>query len=162
MFVRIDEPKEEETNSEQEREVVEESPEETEPPEETSEPEQTDILEEPEMIEDGLEEIEEEPEKTAPPTEKTETPIDPFSDSKHETKARMAFENYGEYICPYGIKYHWFSNPITEYEGDGIWYFKVRVTITNQYDAERDAVAEGRVDFNEETVSEFDILQSWD
>lgn len=147
MFVRIDEPKEEVT-SEQEQEVIEETPEETEPPEETLEQDKTDISEE--------------SEETVPPAEKPETPTDPFSNSRHETKARMAFENYGEYICPYGIKYHWFSNPITEYEGDGIWYFKVRVTITNQYDAERDAVAEGRVDFNEETVSEFDILQSWD
>lgn len=43
-----------------------------------------------------------------------------------------------------------------------MWYFKVGVTITNQFDAEREAVAEGRVSFIEEAVTEFELLDDWD
>lgn len=87
---------------------------------------------------------------------------DVYSDFKHEAQAKRAFEKYGELTYPHGIKYHWFGSQISEYEDNGIWYFKVEATITNAFNAKRNVVAEGRVDFKKETVSEFQILDSWD
>lgn len=154
MFVRIDEPKDEavseppaeetptETDalSEPPSESNAEKPPETTPPEETtSEPEPS-------------------PESSAEPAE----PKDDYSDSTHRSQAVQAFQNYGDYICPYGIEYHWFHQNISEYEGNGVWHFKVGVTITNQFDADREAVAEGRVSFIEEEVTEFEILDDWE
>lgn len=154
MFVRIDEPKDEavseptaeetptETDalSEPPSESNAEKPPETTPPEETtSEPESS-------------------PESSAEPAE----PKDDYSDSTHRSQAVQAFQNYGDYICPYGIEYHWFHQNISEYEGNGVWHFKVGVTITNQFDADREAVAEGRVSFIEEEVTEFEILDDWE
>lgn len=81
---------------------------------------------------------------------------DDYSDDKHETIARRAFENYGKYMYPYGIKYHWYTGGIKhEYEGDGIWCFEVEVTITNEYGAEKKSIAEGRVDLTKEAVIYF-------
>lgn len=156
MFVRIDEPENEpsepvtekpveetpepvEAPSEQFSEPPADTPKETTPPEETAEPAETDK-----------------------PQEESNTPKDDYSDSAHRSQAVQSFQNYGDYICPYGIEYHWFHQNVSEYEGNGIWHFKVGVTITNQYDATRDAVAEGRVSFIEEAVTEFELLDEWD
>ena len=150
MFVRIDEPKDEPVSEP----PAEQTPAETdtsngalsEPPEEKP-------------IETTLpEESTTEPEQ---PKESDE-PKDDYSDSTHRSQAVQAFQNYGDYICPYGIEYHWFHQNVSEYEGNGVWYFKVGVTITNQFDAEREAVAEGRVSFIEEAVTEFELLDDWD
>ena len=32
-----------------------------------------------------------------------------------------------------------------EYQGKGVWFFKVEVTVTNAFNAKRKTVAEGRV-----------------
>ena len=82
---------------------------------------------------------------------------DEYSSNKNETIARRAFENYGKYMYPYGIKYHWYTGSIREYEGNGVWYFEVEVTITNDSGAEKKSIAEGRVDFTKESVIEFNI-----
>ena len=103
-----------------------------------------------------------EPEPSAESSEEPAEAKDDYSDSTHRSQAVQAFQNYGDYICPYGIEYHWFHQNVSEYEGNGVWHFKVGVTITNQFDAEREAVAEGRVSFIEEEVTEFEILDDWD
>ena len=146
MFVRIDEPKEETSEPG------------TEPPEEqTSEP-----------SDPPSEAPSEKPADTTPPQEETTPPDvsepveDEYADSKHQTQAKRAFQNYGDYICPYGIEYHWFRNKVFEYEGNGVWYIKVEVTITEESNATRDAVAEGRVSFIEEAVTEFELLDDWE
>ena len=154
MFVRIDEPKDEavsEPTAEEtptETDALSEPPSESnaEKPPETTPPEETTSEPEPS------------PESSAEPAE----PKDDYSDSTHRSQAVQAFQNYGDYICPYGIEYHWFHQNISEYEGNGVWHFKVGVTITNQFDADREAVAEGRVSFIEEEVTEFEILDDWE
>lgn len=154
MFVRIDEPKDEavsEPTAEEtptETDAISEPPSESnaEKPPETTPPEETTSEPEPS------------PESSAEPAE----PKDDYSDSTHRSQAVQAFQNYGDYICPYGIEYHWFHQNISEYEGNGVWHFKVGVTITNQFDADREAVAEGRVSFIEEEVTEFEILDDWE
>lgn len=154
MFVRIDEPKDEAVS---------------EPPAEET-PTETDALSEPPSESNA-----EKPPETTPPDETTSEPEpsaessaepvepkDDYSDSTHRSQAVQAFQNYGDYICPYGIEYHWFHQNVSEYEGNGVWHFKVGVTITNQFDADREAVAEGRVSFIEEEVTEFEILDDWE
>lgn len=97
-------------------------------------------------------------ETTTSTSETTNDLTDAFSGSIYETTAKLAIQQHGEYLYPYGFDCHWSDSSIVEYEGKGIWYLKVNVTITDQYIAKKDAVAEGRVNFIEETVSEFDIL----
>lgn len=152
MFVRIDEPKEEpsepvtELPVEETPEAVETSSEQpVEPPSETS-------------ADTTPPEGNPEPVESTEPPEESDAPKDDYSDSAHRSQAVQAFQNYGDYICPYGIEYHWFHDNVSEYEGNGVWYFRVGVTITNQFDATREAVAEGRVSFIEEAVTEFELL----
>lgn len=60
--------------------------------------------------------------------------------------AKKAFEKYGQAIYKYGFKCHWGLDLIeAEDRDDGSIYYKVGVTITNQYNASYDAVAEGIV-----------------
>lgn len=93
------------------------------------------------------------------PTKEPESKEDEYSNAKSSAIAKRAFENMGNSLYPYGIKYHWMTGTIAyDYEGNGIWYLRVRVTITNQYGAERKAIAEGVVDFIEERVSDFRVI----
>lgn len=154
MFIRIDEPKDEPVSEPPAEETPTETDASSEPP---SEPK----VEEPTQTTPPDETTSE----TEPSTESSEEPAeakDDYSDSTHRSQAVQAFQNYGDYICPYGIEYHWFHQNISEYEGNGVWHFKVGVTITNQFDADREAVAEGRVSFIEEEVTEFEILDDWE
>lgn len=49
--------------------------------------------------------------------------------------------------CPYGVKIHSVDGWLAKTdEGNGIYFFKVKVTITNAFKAKYDAVAEGRID----------------
>ena len=154
MFVRIDEPKDEAVSEP----PAEETPTETDTSSESpSEPQ----VEEPTQT-TSPDETASEPEPSAESSEEPAEAKDDYSDSTHRSQAVQAFQNYGDYICPYGIEYHWFHQNVSEYEGNGVWHFKVGVTITNQFDAEREAVAEGRVSFIEEEVTEFEILDDWD
>lgn len=58
--------------------------------------------------------------------------------------ARQDFEAYGERAYPYGFKCHWIMDLVTsEPQGDGTYFFKVGVTITNEYGVERDTYAQG-------------------
>lgn len=151
MFVRIDAPPEETPEP-----VLEETETPIEEPELTVTPEPIDISEPTETPE---------PMPTAiPEPEPIETPEskDEYDDLRYETQARRAFENYGERVYQYGIEYHWYSGRISEYEGDGVWHLKVNVTITNAFGATTEAVAEGRIDFVKEAVTEFEILDDWD
>lgn len=153
MFVRIDEPKDEPSKSG--AEPPEEKPSDTSAEQPVENP--------PEKPVDTMP-SQEEPSSgdTSTPVEEPNEPKDDYSDSAHRSQAVQAFQNYGDYICPYGIEYHWFHQNISEYEGNGVWHFKVGVTITNQFDADREAVAEGRVSFIEEEVTEFEILDDWE
>lgn len=154
MFVRIDEPKDEAVSEP----PAEETPTETDTSSESpSEPQ----VEEPTQT-TSPDETASEPEPSAESSEEPAEAKDDYSDSTHRSQAVQAFQNYGDYICPYGIEYHWFHQNISEYEGNGVWHFKVGVTITNQFDADREAVAEGRVSFIEEEVTEFEILDDWE
>lgn len=154
MFVRIDEPKEEsvseppaeETSTETDTSSESSSEQQVEEPAETTSPDETAS----------------EPEPSAESSEEPAEAKDDYSDSTHRSQAVQAFQNYGDYICLYGIEYHWFHQNVSEYEGNGVWHFKVGVTITNQFDADREAVAEGRVSFIEEEVTEFEILDDWE
>ncbi|MDD3269679.1 MAG: hypothetical protein PHX14_10185 [Syntrophomonadaceae bacterium] len=75
--------------------------------------------------------------------------------------ARMAFENHGKYLYPYGFECHWILDLINEEQShvDGSWFFKVGVTITNQYGTKRDAIAEGTISgtTGNPTVKEFNV-----
>lgn len=154
MFVRIDEPKDEPVSEP----PAEETPTETDTSSESpSEPQ----VEEPTQT-TSPDETASEPEPSAESSEEPAEAKDDYSDSTHRSQAVQAFQNYGDYICPYGIEYHWFHQNVSEYEGNGVWHFKVGVTITNQFDADREAVAEGRVSFIEEEVTEFEILDDWE
>ena len=161
MFVRIDDP-EDESSEETVEPTIEPTGEPTTSP--TSKPVHTP---EPKHNEPPAESATPEPETPTPtatpkPTEGPTSSSEDYSDSSHQSIARRSFENYGDYICPYGIKYHWFDTHMSDYEGNGVWYFKVGVTITNQFNATRDAVAEGRVSFIEEAVTEFELLDDWE
>ena len=88
-----------------------------------------------------------------------------IEEPKPETKldlyyARKAFEEYGEKMYRYGFKCHWWVGLLDEKENtDGSYYFKVEVTITNQYGAEYDAIAEGIVNGtnNNTRVTNFNV-----
>jgi hypothetical protein len=70
--------------------------------------------------------------------------------------AKRAFENYGDYLYPYGFEVHWFTGlEIHEQSYDGSWYFRVSVTITNQFGASKKTVAEAYVNNTTETVENF-------
>jgi hypothetical protein len=60
--------------------------------------------------------------------------------------AERAFEEYGEKMYPYGFECHWIVDLINaEQSSDGSWFFKVGVTIKNEYGTNRKATAEGKV-----------------
>lgn len=68
------------------------------------------------------------------------------SDDLDKYKARLAFEHYGEAIYPYGFKCHWITALRAEEQAsDGSWFFKVGVTITNQYGTKMDTIAECKI-----------------
>lgn len=73
------------------------------------------------------------------------------SDPKSDTEltqyyAQIAFEDYAKKQYPYGFKCHWLLDlRNAEQNPDGSWFFKVGVTITNQYGTERKAIAEGTI-----------------
>lgn len=61
-----------------------------------------------------------------------------------ERAARHDFENFGEILYPYGFKCHWIVDLIAwEPQGDGTFFIKVGVTITNEYGVEIDTYAQG-------------------
>lgn len=61
-----------------------------------------------------------------------------------EREAQQLFESYGEILYPYGFKCHWILDLVAcEPQGDGTYYIKVGVTITNEYGTKMDAYAQG-------------------
>ena len=72
--------------------------------------------------------------------------------------AQRAFEMVGEQLYPYGFKCHWFTGlEIHQQSYDGSWYFRVQVTITNQFGASRKAIASGYVNNTTEDVENFRV-----
>ena len=67
-------------------------------------------------------------------------------------------KKYGEMVFKYGIKYDIMS-PDTqrEYEGNGIWHIRIAAKCTNEYGAVRNSIIDARVDFNKESVIEFNV-----
>lgn len=58
--------------------------------------------------------------------------------------AQRDFARYGENQFPYGFKCHWLTNTIaSEPQGDGRYFLKVGVTITDAYGNKIETVAEG-------------------
>lgn len=83
------------------------------------------------------------------PTAPTQTEPKPedYSDEKYQYDAEDVFRMQIEDSCPYGVKIHSVTGYLAKtYEGNGIWFFKVKITVTNAYKAKYDAVAEGRID----------------
>lgn len=83
------------------------------------------------------------------PTEENQiiTKNDDYSDANHRDDAEDSFLAEIRDNCPYGVKIHTVTGWITKtYEENGIWFFKVNITVTNQFNAKSDTVAEGRVD----------------
>lgn len=79
-------------------------------------------------------------------------------DELREHEAKRAFEYYGEYMYPYGFECHWFTKLYENTQlDDGSWKFKVGVTITNQYGASREAVAEALINNTTQRVEDFDV-----
>ena len=72
-----------------------------------------------------------------------------------EFEAQRAFKAYGEYLYPYGFEPHWYRVIESWQVYNGSWYFKVEVTITNQYGAEREAIAEAYINNVTEAVEDF-------
>lgn len=71
-------------------------------------------------------------------------------------QAHKAFENVGNALYPYGFKCHWYSGLIDSWQSyDGSWFFKVEVTITNQYGASRKMTAEAYINNVTESVENF-------
>lgn len=61
-----------------------------------------------------------------------------------EWAARKDFETYGKILYPYGFKCHWILDLVTcEPQGDGTYFIKVGVTITNEHGTKRDTYAQG-------------------
>lgn len=59
-----------------------------------------------------------------------------------------AFEEYGTSYFPYGFECDWKKGRIAEEKySDGSYYFKVKVTVTNAYNAKRKTVASGNVKY---------------
>lgn len=82
----------------------------------------------------------------AAPTQTEQKPED-FSDTKYRDDAEDVFRMQIEDSCPYGVKVHSVTGFLARtYEGNGIWFFKVKITVTNAFKAKYDAVAEGRID----------------
>lgn len=44
-----------------------------------------------------------------------------------------------------------------EYEGNGIWHIRIAAKCTNEYGAVRNSIIDARVDFNKESVIEFNV-----
>ena len=62
------------------------------------------------------------------------------------TKAVRAMEKYGKSAYPYGFKMHKFLGEIArEPKDEDTWFLKYEVTVTNEYGAKRDTVAEAYV-----------------
>ncbi len=83
---------------------------------------------------------------TTTPTYSSDEKKDPYDDTDHKYDAREAFEKAIEDECPWGVKFHWIVGLIaSRYEGNGEYFFKVKVTIKNAYGTKRETTAEGRV-----------------
>ena len=73
-------------------------------------------------------------------------------------QAIKALEIYGGYLFPYRFECHWYTGLITrEQTYDGYWFIKVNVTITNQYGAERKAIAQAYINNVTEAVEDFAV-----
>ena len=63
-----------------------------------------------------------------------------------DTTAILAMETYGTAAFPYGFKMHKFLGEIArEPKDEDTWFLKYEVTVTNEYGAKRDTVAEAYV-----------------
>lgn len=80
---------------------------------------------------------------------------DPIKELREDV-AKRAFKYMGEALYPYGFECHWFGGTIESWQAyDGSWFFKVEVTITNQYGASRKAIAEAYINNVTESVENF-------
>lgn len=86
--------------------------------------------------------------------------VNALDHSQELTKAaaREAFEIYGESVFPYGFECHWLTGVITEEQSyDGSWFFKVEVTITNEYGTKQKVIAEGTINNITKSVEGFNV-----
>jgi hypothetical protein len=72
------------------------------------------------------------------------------------TTAQRAFDYVGKELFPYGFEADWRRGLEESIQAhDGSWYLKVRVTITNQFNASRTAIAEAVINYSTERVEDF-------
>lgn len=73
-----------------------------------------------------------------------------------EEQAHKAFQYMGDALYPYGFKCHWYGGLIDHWQSyDGSWFFKVKVTITNQYGASKKMTAEAYINNVTQSVENF-------
>ncbi len=76
-----------------------------------------------------------------------DNPKDKYDTQEYKEKAITLFQNEGRRQYPYGIKFHWIVGLIDDqYQGNGNYYFRVQVTITNEYGTKRKGIATGYID----------------
>ena len=72
---------------------------------------------------------------------------DKYSSTKYKEQAMQLFEKAGKAQYPYGIKFHWITGKIDEkYQGNGNYYFRIEVTVNNEYGTKRKGIATGYID----------------
>ena len=102
------------------------------------------------------------PAATVPPTTKapTQTTTKSNKNSLRESQAKRALEYMGEAYYPYGFECHWWTKCYEHTQSDdGSWYFKVGVTITNEYGASYEAIAEAYVNNTKQCVENFKVYR---
>ena len=63
-------------------------------------------------------------------------------------------DNYGQSMFPFGYDPHWIVGKIAEEQrSDSEWWFKLEVTVTNEYNAEQDIVVECAVTGTDESAT---------
>jgi Putative peptidoglycan-binding domain-containing protein len=93
-----------------------------------------------------------------PSINNTKPPAPSKTNTLREDQARRAFQYLGDALFPYGFRCHWILGLRENKQStDGSWYFKVDVTITNQYGADRKAIAEAYINNTTQAVENFTV-----
>ena len=70
--------------------------------------------------------------------------------------AQNSLTNAAKQVYPYGVNLHWANSLNTnKYQGNGIWYFKIKATVKNQYGTERECFISAKVDMKKEIITDF-------
>ena len=93
-------------------------------------------------------------------TSQNTKPKDEYASGKSNMWAQKEFKDVAKRLYPYGVDLDWFNTlNINEYKGNGIWYFKVKATITNKYGAKRNCYLSANVDLKTDMVKNMKELK---